>query len=65
MMGTMFDTDHILFEAKNRRRELEAAAERARQVREARGRRRVRRQLGGWLIAAGEALRWEECGDAA
>jgi hypothetical protein len=64
-MGMMFDIDQILFAAESRRRELEAAAERARQAREVRGPRHVRRQLGGLLIAAGEALRSEEYRDAA
>ncbi len=60
-----FDTEQILFEMESRRQELEAAAGRARLAREVRTKGRVRWQLGGWLIAAGEALRWEEYGDAA
>jgi predicted ATP-grasp superfamily ATP-dependent carboligase len=65
MMGVIVDPEQILFEAEIRRRELETAAEVARQVREARGPRQMRRQVGGWLIAAGEALGWQESSDAA
>jgi hypothetical protein len=62
---TRYDTEQILFEVASRRRELEAAAEQARLVREVRAPHRMRWQVGGWLIWAGEALRWEEHQNAA
>ncbi len=55
MMGNMFDRDQLWVEQR-RLHEMRARADQARQARLVRGKGPVRRQVGGLLIAAGEAL---------